>query len=151
MAARGEREPRFGVGRSGIGAAQAACADEQAPLRETSVPRELTAQERRLLDFLLAEPFPGHEALARQAQTTRTGGSSCGCGCPSFSLEPDRALSRADVKERVPVEAHGPDAAGNPVGVLLFVDDGYLSEVEVYSLGADGFAGLPDPSGLKRC
>jgi hypothetical protein len=44
-------------------------------------------------------------------------------------------------------DAHGTDPAGNQVGVLLFVDNGYLSGVEVYSLGGDDFAGLPDPGG----
>ena len=33
-ALRRERVPRFGIGRSGVGAAQAAARDEQAPVRE---------------------------------------------------------------------------------------------------------------------
>jgi hypothetical protein len=34
--------------------------------------------------------------------------------------------------------------------VLLFVEDGYLVDVEVYSLGGESaFAGLPDPRALK--
>lgn len=49
----------------------------------------------------------------------------------------------------MPTDAHGTDPDGNPVGVLLFVDDGYLSEVEVYSVDGSGFAGLPDASALK--
>jgi len=32
---------------------------------------------------------------------------------------------------------------------LLFVDDGYLSEVEVFNYEGSDFAGLPDPSALK--
>lgn len=46
-------------------------------------------------------------------------------------------------------DAHGTDPGENQVGVLLFVDDGYLSEVEVYSTTGDGFAGLPHPESLK--
>jgi hypothetical protein len=49
----------------------------------------------------------------------------------------------------MPTDAHGTDPGGNPVGVLLFVDDGYLSEVEVYSVDGSGFAGLPDASTLE--
>jgi hypothetical protein len=46
-------------------------------------------------------------------------------------------------------EAIGNDPAGNSVGVLLFSDeDGYLSEVEVYSLEGP-FGGLPDVSQLE--
>ena len=45
-------------------------------------------------------------------------------------------------------DAHGTDPGGSAVGVLLFVDDGYLSEVEVYSVEGDDFAGLPRPTAL---
>ena len=57
--------------------------------------------------------------------------------------------SPAVVDARVPIEAHGEDPAGNQVGVLLFVDDGYLSEVEVYSIAGDRFGGVPDPRRLR--
>ena len=46
-------------------------------------------------------------------------------------------------------DAHGSDPGGNEVGVLLFVKDGYLIDVEVYSSTSDGFAGLPDANELK--
>jgi len=49
----------------------------------------------------------------------------------------------------MPTDAHGIDPAGNEIGALLFVDDGYLSEVEIYSFGGDSFAGLPSPDALK--
>lgn len=113
-------------------------------------PRELSDAERSLLDFLLTKLFPGREALLRQSETVRTTGSSCGCGCPSFSLVPDRSVPAADVPERVPTDAHGLDPGGNSIGVLLFVDDGYLSEVEIVShKGVSTFAGLPEPAALK--
>jgi hypothetical protein len=112
-------------------------------------PRALTDAERSLLDFLLTKPFAGREALVRQAETVRTSGSSCACGCPSFSLVPDLSLPAADLPERVASEAHGVDPGGNSVGVLLFADDGYLSEAEVFGYEGSKFAGLPDPSALK--
>jgi hypothetical protein len=46
-------------------------------------------------------------------------------------------------------DAHGTDPGGNEVGVLLFIEDGYLSEVEVYSTTGEGFDGLPQPLALK--
>jgi hypothetical protein len=46
-------------------------------------------------------------------------------------------------------DAHGTDPGGNMVGVLLFVKDGYLDEVEIYSVTDDGFAGLPHVNALK--
>jgi hypothetical protein len=113
--------------------------------------RALTDAERSLLDFLLSKQFAGRDALLRQAETVPTGGSSCGCGCPSFSLVPDRSLPAADLPDRVPSEAHGVDPGGNSVGVDLYADDGYLSDVEVFAWVWEGteFAGLPDPSALK--
>jgi hypothetical protein len=49
----------------------------------------------------------------------------------------------------MPTDAHGRDPGGNDVGVLLFVDEGYLSEVEVFDYGDGSYAGLPDPADLK--
>jgi hypothetical protein len=111
--------------------------------------RELTPDERGILDLLLTRTFAGREALLEQAKTVQTTGLSCTCGCPSFSLKPDRALAAAEVAHRMPSDAHGPDPGGNEIGVLLWVDDGYLFDVEIFSYGGAGFAGLPDPSTLK--
>jgi hypothetical protein len=113
--------------------------------------RPLQSDERALLDFLLTRDFPGQGELVRQAQTLLTDGPSCSCGCPSFSLIADRSLPPAAVAyaDRMVAEAHGVDPGGNPVGVLLFLDDGYLSEVEVYGMAGDDFAGLPEPGSLE--
>jgi hypothetical protein len=109
----------------------------------------LDADERAVLGFLLTRAFPGRDELLAQAQSVQTTGLSCACGCPSFSLAADRSLAPAPVTGRMPTDAHGTDPAGNEVGILLFVDNGYLSEVEVYSFGGDDFAGLPHPEMLK--
>jgi hypothetical protein len=62
----------------------------------------------------------------------------------------DRSLPAAAIAfdERMVSEALGTDPAGNGVGVLLFTEDGYLADLEVYSLG-DGFDGLPRPESLE--
>jgi hypothetical protein len=110
----------------------------------------LSDDQRALLDFLLTRDFPGRPELARQAQTVMTGGSSCSCGCPSFSLIADRTLPAADVSyaDRMVSDADGADPAGNMVGVLLFTDGGYLDDVEVFSYEDSTFAGLPRPESL---
>lgn len=116
--------------------------------------RELTGEERRLLNFLLEPRFPGRNALARQAETLRTEESSCGCGCPSLDLIPDRTLPPAafPADSRVVCQADGTDSNGNPVGVLLWVDsDGYLADIEVFEYDDVPYAGLPDPSALRIC
>ncbi len=103
----------------------------------------------------MRELTPG-ERTSRAATRSPTKQRRCGRpashvprGCPSFSLKPNRTLPPAEVVERIPTDAHGTDPAGNLVGVLLFVDDGYLSEVEVFNYEGSDFAGLPDPSALK--
>jgi hypothetical protein len=50
--------------------------------------------------------------------------------------------------------AHGercsrPRPGGNSIGVLLFVKEGYLDDVEIYSNEGSTIAGLPVPSALK--
>ena len=49
----------------------------------------------------------------------------------------------------MPSDAHGSDPGGNSIGVLLFVKEGYLSQVEVYSNEGSKFEGTPDPDALK--
>ncbi len=111
--------------------------------------RPLNADERSVLDFLLTREFPGRDELVVQARSVQTTGLSCTCGCPSFSLKPDLSLPSAPVTDPRPTDAHGTDPAGTQIGVLLFVDDGYLAEVEIYNFDDHGFAGLPDPAALK--
>jgi hypothetical protein len=113
--------------------------------------RPLQNDERAVLDFLLTRDFAGQEELARQAETVLTAGPSCSCGCPSFSLVANRSLPPAAVQyaDRMVSDAHGTDPGGNKVGVLLFTDNGYLSQVEVYSVEGDDFGGLPNPDALK--
>jgi hypothetical protein len=111
----------------------------------------LQSGERAPLDLMLTRNFPGRTELVQQAATVQTAGLSCSCGCPSFSLVPDRSLPPSAVAyaERMVSEAHGTDPGGNEVGVLLFIEEGYLAQVEVYSFVGDAFSGLPQPDSLK--
>lgn len=109
----------------------------------------LSRQQRRLLDFLLSPDFDGRDALVEQARTGRTAGSSCDCGCPSFYVNPDPASPAASANEPVPIDAHGRDPGDNEVGVLLFVRNGYLTEVEIYGQTGSDFVGLPEPDALR--
>jgi len=109
----------------------------------------LTDEQRALLDFVLSEPFKGRSELVEQARQVQTRGSSCDCGCPSFYLDVDHALAPASVERAVPTEAHGKALDGSSVQVLLFVRDGYLSELEVVWYGPTPPAELPRPADLQ--
>jgi hypothetical protein len=98
-------------------------------------PRPLTTTERRLLDALLAHDFPGAAALRAQLdRTTATPGCTCGCGTVDLQV-PDTAPTAA-AGGAAPVEGTvvGPD--GRPAGgVLLFVEAGRLSRLDITSYG----------------
>ena len=95
--------------------------------------RPLQPAERALLDAFLAVDFDGVEALRAQVLgTTATPG--CACGCGSVDLLPDPSAPRSTATSPVPVEGAVRDEADEEVGgLLLFLDDGRLASLEVYS------------------
>ena len=103
---------------------------------QTDVSRPLTAEERRLLDGLLAYDFPGVQELRSQARDLRTKkGCTCGCGTIDLIVQDPRLLP-SDAVSPVPVEGHIRGVDGEDVGgVLLFVSNGLLASLEVYSYG----------------
>jgi hypothetical protein len=93
--------------------------------RNIEPPRSLSDLERATLAVLLAEPFPGSDALRRQAQIARVDAEcTCGCGSIAFVFDRDSQI-QADVAERIPVEGRTsvPAEDGAPVEVLLEVVD----------------------------
>jgi len=96
------------------------------------IPRPLAADERAILDHLLSLDFEGVEQLRRQAGDSRVVGR-CDCGCPTIEIE-TRAdcLDIAFTSRLAPVEGRVRPLADEPVGdVILFVDDGRLSSLEL--------------------
>src|SRR6266700_2531642 len=96
--------------------------------------RSLTVPERAILDFLLTSEFQGRGALRAQADHARVTGR-CPCGCATVVLTVNRtAAPPAQVSERMVADAMSTD---DEYGLLLFVDAGYLSSVEIYANVAD--------------
>ena len=107
-------------------------------------PRSLTSTERALLGALLAHDFTGAAVLRTQLDVA-TATTGCTCGCGTIDLHVPAGAPNAGVAGPAPVEGtvHGPD--GRPTGgVLLFVEDGRLSRLDVTSHGDP--LPVPDPA-----
>jgi hypothetical protein len=96
--------------------------------RDIEPPRELTTEERKLLDFLLEPEFPGRDELREQAKDVQVWGV-CTCGCRSMNLQVLESSPKATVNARVPVEANF-QSDESPTGILLHVVDGRMIELE---------------------
>jgi hypothetical protein len=96
----------------------------------------LTAEERCLLDGLLAYDFPGIQELRVQARERRARkGCTCGCGTIDLIVQ-DLGLPPSAAVSPVPVEGRVRGVDGEDVGgVLLFLSKGLLASFEVYSYG----------------
>ena len=112
-------------------------------------PRELTVEEKSLLRFVLSVPFPGRDELLKQLDAAQVCGK-CTCGCPTINLIVDQnRATPAKVTTRTPLEADGLDTNGEPVMVILFVDKGYLSMLEIVALGEPPVAAFPKIDSLR--
>jgi hypothetical protein len=97
-------------------------------------PSPLLEEERALLDALLAHDFAGVQALREQAQHVWAK-RGCECGCGTIDLVPDgMAVPRSEATSPVPVEGVVYDGDGGEAGgLILFVRDGMLLSLEIYS------------------
>jgi hypothetical protein len=100
---------------------------------DPEAPRPVTREESALLGALLDHDFTGVEALRAQTHGLLAK-RGCSCGCGSIDLIPQGAgLPKAAVRGAAPVSGHVLDDNGNVVGgVVLFVEDGFLSMLEVH-------------------
>lgn len=106
------------------------------------VPRPLSDIERGVIARLLSVPFPGRDELCAQLPFTIVGGR-CSCGCATVNLAVDRAAAPAVVLSGAPVSADLSDGEYY-AGIVLLVDgEGYLSCLEVYSIGDEPVRQLP--------
>jgi hypothetical protein len=105
----------------------------------------MTPDEQAVVLAMLAQDFPGSAELRAQVPSALVIGE-CGCGCATIELTVKSAPRsvNAPVQDGMLISA---EVQGTEAGVLLFVKDGYLSCVEVYSSG-DQPAVLPRPEQL---
>lgn len=100
----------------------------------SEAPRPLTPRESELLEAFLSHDFVGVEALRAQTRGLLAK-SGCDCGCGTIDLIPQGdGLPSSSARDPVDVSGHVMDADGEPIGgVVLWVTDGLLSSLEVYS------------------
>lgn len=110
--------------------------------------RPLTPNEVAILDGLLAQQFPGVEELRLQVDRVQAK-PGCECGCGTITLELTTAdLPRSKADSPVPSEGEVLDEVGEVIGgLLLFVDEGRLASLEVFS--HDEPLPLPTPDRVR--
>ncbi len=100
--------------------------------------RDLSADEVDLIKWILAEY--SHLELSEQIKKTKVV-SKCSCGCPTIDLQVEGYEQKS---EGLMLSAEGFSSAKIPVGVILHVRNGLLSELEVYSKDGTKVFGLPE-------
>jgi hypothetical protein len=110
--------------------------------------RDLTSDERVLLEWLLANGYEGASAFTSQLAQVKVV-SRCACGCPTIDLAVGEKRERTAGPSTILADAVGYSPEGVKVDVILHVREGQLSELEVVSHdGTTAFA-LPNPEALQ--
>ncbi|HTW78565.1 MAG TPA: hypothetical protein VME23_03370 [Terracidiphilus sp.] len=105
--------------------------------------RPLTQEEEKLLRWTLEHGSDDAKLYLPQIEGLRAK-RSCTCGCPSIELVvSDGAPGAVAAKERIVADLSGQTPEGISVGVLLFQDEGKLSELEIYPYENEGEFSLP--------
>lgn len=109
----------------------------------------LSDRERDIVDLLLDVDVPGVAALRQQAHHA-TVSRRCACGCPTIWLAVDRerAPAIADLTRRLVSKAATPAPTPAPLHIHLYVEDGWLHQVELIPLSQPVPTRFPSPSEL---
>ena len=112
--------------------------------------RPITATEAKVLVALLEENFRGQGVCDQQVKGIEAS-KGCECGCPTIDLFVHReSAAPSTASSPLPVEADVLDEAGEPIGgILIFLKDGYLSEMELYSYAREPSAEFPPPDRFR--
>jgi hypothetical protein len=117
--------------------------------RDAEKPRSLTPQEKAVLRALLKHAdFDGRGALLGQIDVAQVVGR-CGCGCATVDLEVGERPVDEAASRPLPNQANVIGADGEPIGgVMVFIANGRLSTLEVYSNTDEPINPLPSVSEL---
>lgn len=115
-------------------------------------PRAPNQGELAVLRFLVGHDFPGADVLRTDVDVIRVR-PSCGCGCASIALIPpgvDPRLGSETSSTPAPLDITVLPLDGRPSGgMILWVSNGHLADLELYSVEDDPALGMPDVRQLE--
>lgn len=94
--------------------------------------RPLSAEERTLIEWLLANGSPDAKQFAPQIADLRVV-ARCTCGCPTIDLAVGDREERTVGPSHILADFDGLTPGGINVGVILHAREGQISELEVYA------------------
>jgi hypothetical protein len=100
--------------------------------------RPLTQREREILDYLLSVERPGVAELRQQSEAVLA--RPWACGCASIDLLVDQARARpSPIRRRPAIETQSKERDDSTIffELLLWVDDGWLSGIELVEYGSE--------------
>lgn len=117
------------------------------------VRRLLTRDEWELLGWILGHGSERARSYLQQLENLRAE-QSCGCGCTSIKLFPHGSVVPTEAEnERILCDLVGLTRGGDSIGLILFEDDGKLSELEIYPFEdfktKDSNLNFPDIASLR--
>jgi hypothetical protein len=103
-----------------------------------------------MIDFMLGLDAPGAQELRAQAAVARVIGQ-CPCGCPTVELAVNaEAAPMADsCEEAIFSKAKAPAPTPEPFHIVLYVENGWLRELEFVPLSTSIPSVFPHPSALS--
>jgi hypothetical protein len=112
--------------------------------------RPLTGEERKLLEWLLANGTPEARPYLSQVADVNVVGK-CTCGCPTIDLARGESAQRKTAPSTILADFVGKSPEGVEVGVIVHAREGEISELEVYAIpNWEGPFSLPFVESLKQ-
>lgn len=107
--------------------------------------RQPTTYERQVIERLLEVNFLGQNVIFEQINSSLVTKIDEN-GSLKFNV---KIRAKANVKQRVPIEAECEDVDGVTIHVLLHVVDGIVDELEIYKDDSSLVIKMPDPKDLR--
>jgi hypothetical protein len=113
--------------------------------------RELTPRERQLLEHLLHHSeFASPRYLEQLTDASVV--SRCSCGCPTIDLAVRGHAAPLSSPTMIIADGQARTPEGVLVGIILHAREGFLSELEAYSMeGVEGSFSFPSPEAITLC